>query len=232
MRNMLYQWVFGDATHYCYRTCLDYFHENAVILDVGIGNGVMMKDHHREIKEKQLKIVGIDIDSDYLKHCRELIWNYNLTDRIEVLEKPVEDFHPGGNELFDFILFSMSFMLLDDQEYVLRRVSNWLKPGGRIFFFQTMFKSRNKLIEEIKPKLKHLTTIEFGEVTYDGDFYDLLERLDFSVEMDRCLKKTWYNGTYRFIAAQPNHLQQSDTQFDSSRPTKAGIQLPMKRIKT
>ena len=67
-----------------------------------------------------------------------------------------------------------------------------------------MFKSRNKLLEEIKPRLKHLTTIEFGEVTYDQDFYDLLERLNFKVDMDRRIKKTWYKGTYRLIAARPN----------------------------
>jgi SAM-dependent methyltransferase len=203
MRNMLYQWVIGEATDCCYSYCLDYFYENAVILDVGIGNGVMVKEHHREIKEKQLQIVGLDVDTTYLRHCRELVHNYDLTEQIEVLEKPVEDFQPNMNGAFDFILFSMSFMLLDDQEQVLRRVSKWLKPEGEILFFQTMFKSRSRLLEEIKPRLKHLTTIEFGEMTYDRDFYDLLERLDFRVQMDRCIKKKWHNGTYRFIAARP-----------------------------
>ncbi|HDR16486.1 MAG TPA: class I SAM-dependent methyltransferase [Desulfobacteraceae bacterium] len=204
MRNVLYQWVIGDATDCCYSSCLDYFYEKAVILDVGIGNGVMVKDHHREIKEKQLKIVGIDIDHTYIEHCRELVDNYDLTGQIQVFETPVEKFQPNGCGSFDFILFSMSFMLIDDQERVLERVSEWLKPGGKILFFQTMFKSRNRLIEEIKPRLKHLTTVEFGEVTYDRDFYDLLGRLDFKVDMDRCIKKTWYNGTYRLIAARPN----------------------------
>jgi alpha-N-acetylglucosaminidase len=204
MRNMLYQWVIGDVTEYCYSSCLDYFHEKAVILDVGIGNGLMVKDHHREIKEKQLKIVGLDIDRTYIRRCRELVNNYELADQIQVIEKPVEDFQPNGHGSFDFILFSMSFMLLDKQEQVLRRVSKWLKPGGKILFFQTMFKSRNRLLEEIKPRLKHVTTIEFGEVTYDQDFYDLLEGLNFSVEMDKRIKKTWYKGTYRLIAARPS----------------------------
>ena len=204
MRNKLYKWVIGDATAYCYRSCLDYFSENSVILDVGIGNGVMVRDHHREIKEKNLKITGLDIDSTYLKQCRELVENYDLADQIQVFEKPVEEFRPGRNGSFDYILFSMSFMLLDDQESVLRKVSKWLKPEGEVVFFQTMFKTRNRLIEEIKPRLKHLTTIEFGEVTYDDRFYELLKKQNFRVRMDRCLKKTWYKGTYRLIAARPS----------------------------
>ena len=201
MRNKLYQWFIGDATDCCYRSCLDYFHENALILDVGIGNGVMVKDFHMAIKKKRLKIIGLDIDSIYLHHCRELLTDYDLSDQIKVFEQPVEDFRPDKNAVFDFILFSMSFMLMEDQESVLRRVSNWLKPEGEVVFFQTMFKSRNRLIEKIKPRLKHLTTIEFGEVTYDDEFYALLKRENLRVRTDRCIKKTWYNGTYRLIAA-------------------------------
>jgi ubiquinone/menaquinone biosynthesis C-methylase UbiE len=204
MRNKLYQWVIGDATDCCYGSCMKYFFENAVILDVGIGNGVMVRDHHLAIKKKQLKIIGLDIDSTYLKQCRELVDNYDLSDQIKLFEQPVEDFRPHKNGPFDFILFSMSFMLLEDQETVLRKVSKWLKPKGEIVFFQTMFKARNRLIEGIKPRLKHLTTIEFGGVTYDDDFYNLLERLKFKVKMDKCIKTTWYKGTYRLIAARPS----------------------------
>lgn len=204
MRNKLYQWVIGEATDCCYRSCLDYFSENAVILDVGIGNGVMVKDYHLAIKEKHLKITGLDIDSTYLKHCRELVENYDLSDQIKVFEQPVEDFRPHKDGVFDFVLFSMSFMLLVDQENVLRRVSKWLKPGGEILFFQTMFKDRNRLIEGIKPRLRHLTTIDFGKVTYDDDFYALLKKLKFDVQMDKCIKKKWYNGSYRLISARPN----------------------------
>ncbi len=202
MRNVLYKWVIGDATDCCYSCCMDYFPENAVILDVGIGNGVMVRDHHLAIKEKQLKIIGLDIDSTYLKHCRALVNDYDLSDQIKLVEQPVEDFNPYTNGSFDYILFSMSFMLLEDQEDVLRRVSKWLKPDGEILFFQTMFKNRNRFIEGIKPRLKHLTTIDFGEVTYDDEFYGLLEKLKFKIKMNMSIKKTWYNGTYRLIAAR------------------------------
>lgn len=203
MRNKLYQWVIGDATGWCYRSCLDYFSNGTTILDVGIGNGVMVKDYHLAIKEKNLNIIGLDIDSTYLHHCMELLKDYDLSDQIKVYKKAVEDFSPEENGSFDFVLFSMSFMLLEDQGGVLKRVSEWLKPEGEVIFFQTMFKSRNRLLEEIKPRLKHLTTVEFGEVTYDDDFYALLERNGYNVKMDKCVKKTWYNGTYRLIAARP-----------------------------
>lgn len=205
MRNKLYEWLIGDATNYCYRSCLDYFSENSAILDVGIGNGVMVKDYHAAIKKKRLDITGLDINSTYLRQCRALVKNYDLSDRIKLYEQSVEAFRPLKDRSFDFILFSMSFMLLEDQEAVLERVSNWLRPEGEIVFFQTMFENRNRFIEMLKPRLKNLTTIEFGKVTYDDEFYGLLEKNNFSVRMDRCMKRTWYNGTYRIIAARPSH---------------------------
>lgn len=204
MRNKLYEWLIGDATDCCYRSSLDYFTENAVILDVGIGNGVMVKDYHDAIKKKRLQIIGLDINSTYLRQCQMLVEDYDLSDRIKLYQQAVEAFNPHQNGSFDFIFFSMSFMLLKDQAAVLERVSNWLRPQGEIVFFQTMFKRRNRFIEVLKPRLKNLTTIDFGKMTYDADFYDLLEKLHFSVQMDRCMKRTWYNGTYRIISARPS----------------------------
>ena len=213
MRNLLYQWVIGEATDYCYGTCLEYFPDNAVILDVGIGNGAMVRDYHREIKKKRLKIVGLDIDSTYLKHCRRLVNNYDLADHIRVFEQPVEEFRPDEIGPFDFILFSMSFMLLDNQETVLQRASKWLKPGGEIVFFQTMFKSRNRLLEEIKPRLKHLTTIEFGEMTYDENM-DLLHRIRVDCKAELA---SYYECLGRLV------LRYDITQLGAERDTAYGL---------
>jgi len=205
MRNYLYKLIIDDVTDICYKNCLDYFPPDSKILDVGIGNGIMIRQYHDVIKSKGLQITGIDINEDYLKHCRSLIRRWELGDQIEVHFSPVESYAPPEGEYFDYILFSMSFMLFEDQKLVLDRIKPWLKPYGKVVFFQTMFKDKSLLLEVIKPKLKYVTTIDFGRVTYDRDFYDLLDRSEISVTEDRMLKKEWFKGEYRLIISTPRN---------------------------
>ena len=217
MKNQLYKLIIKDVTNYCYENCLDYFSKNSAILDVGIGNGVMMKNYHSLIKSKGLKITGIDINKNYLNHCESLIKAYQLESYIEIYNKSVESYFPPEKNYFDFVLFSMSFMLFEDQWLVLDHVKDWLKPSGKIVFFQTMFKEKSSLIDFIKPKLKYLTTIDFGKVTYEDDFFALLNAKNLSVSEDRLIKREWFNGEYRMIATcingqkRKNHLQAQNT---------------------
>ncbi len=200
MKNLLYKMIINEVTDHCYNNCLDYFSNNSNILDVGIGNGAMVKNYHPLIKSKGLKITGIDINQSYINHCYRLIETYQLEDYIEIHHEPVETYEPPQRNFFDFILFSMSFMLFDDQKLVLDRIKDWLKPGGEVIFFQTMFKEKIRFIEFIKPKLKYVTTIDFGNVTYEKDFFALMNEKSLSVSEDRLIKKEWFGGEYRMIA--------------------------------
>ena len=55
-------------------------------------------------------------------------------------------------------------------------------------------------MEVIKPGLKYVTTIDFGSVTYETDFFDTLKETNLSVLDDRLLKQKWFRGEYRMIA--------------------------------
>ncbi len=199
MRNKLYKLIIENATDHCYRNCLDYFPENAAVLDVGIGNGVMMENYHSLIKSKGLKITGIDINEHYIHHCECIIDNHQLSNHVEIYCEPVEHYNPCNGKPFDFILFSMSFMLFENQSLVLDRIKDWVKPGSKVLFFQTMFKKKSRLINIIKPKLKYFTTIDFGRATYENDFFGLLEEKKLSISEDRLIQKKWYGGEYRMI---------------------------------
>jgi len=203
IKNHLYNLIIDDVTEHCYGNCLDYFPDHSAVLDVGIGNGVMLKKFSHVIKSKNLKITGIDINKSYINHCDRLIRTFQLERHMEIHHKSVEDYEPPQKVHFDFILFSMSFMLFNDQQLVLDRIKNYLKPEGEIVFFQTMFKEKFRLMEFIKPKLKYFTTIDFGRVTYEKDFIALLNEKKLSVLQDRLIKKEWFGGEYRMIAASP-----------------------------
>jgi SAM-dependent methyltransferase len=201
LRNHAYNLFIRSATNHCYKNCLEYLPDNSSILDVGIGNGIMLKNYHSLIKGKGLKITGIDINKIYLAHCSSLIRGYQLENHVEILHVPVESYQPPRGQYFDFILFSMSFMLLVDQHLVLDRIRDWLKPGGKIIFFQAMFGRKYWFIDFIKPKLKYMTTVDFGSAIYEEDFFAVLNEKNLSVSEYRPVKKEWHKGLYCMIVA-------------------------------
>jgi len=201
MKNWLYQVFIHRTTDECYRGSLNYVAPGSRLLDVGIGNGIMLDVFHPLIRSKGLKITGIDIDTGYLKHCRELIRKHGLENYIDVCQGSAESYAPGQQGSFDGVLFCMSFMLLSNPRLVLDRVKGWLKPGGEIVFAQALFKRRSRLVDVIKPKLKYLTTVDFGRATYEKDFFDLLSENGLTVKEDRVLKGEWLNSQCRMIVA-------------------------------
>jgi alpha-N-acetylglucosaminidase len=201
MKNWLYQLLVNRTTNECYRSSLNYVSAGCHLLDVGIGNGIMLETFHPLIRLKRLTITGIDIDADYLKHCRELICKHRLQDQIEVHHGAVEDYCPATHACFDAVLFCMSFMLLPDQPSVLRRVRDWLTPGGEVIFAQAMFAERSRLVDLVKPKLKYLTMIDFGKAVYEADFFSLLKENGLTIREDQALKGEWFHSQCRMIAA-------------------------------
>jgi SAM-dependent methyltransferase len=201
MKNILYNLIIEGATEHCYKNCLSYFPDRSDVLDVGIGNGTMLKKFHSVIKSKGLKITGVDINKVYIDHCDHLIRTFRLEDHIQINYDSIESYEPPQNKSFDFILFSMSFMLFKDRQLVLDKIRDYMKPGGKIVFFQTMFKEKFRLMEFIKPKLKYVTTVDFGRVTYENEFFDLLDRNSLSISRDLLIKKEWFRGEYRMIIA-------------------------------
>jgi len=203
MRNYLYKLIIDDVTYLCYKNCLNFFPDGSRILDVGIGNGIMVKNYHDLIKSKALRITGIDINNTYLSHCRQLIKVWGLEDNIQIRHASVEEYEPPEKKCFDYILFSMSFMLFPDQQAVLDRVRGWLRPGGKVVFFQTMFKKKSLIMDFIKPRLKYVTSIDFGKVTYENEFFSLLDEKRISISEDRLIKREWFKGEYRMIVSSP-----------------------------
>ena len=69
-------------------------------------------------------------------------------------------------EKFDIVFFGFSFMLMPDREEALRISKRLLKPDGKIYMFLTLYHKRSRIMEWIKPKLKYIFSIEFGDVVY------------------------------------------------------------------
>ena len=199
LRGIIYDHTFAKLTVNWYRAVLERLPEGAEILDVGIGTGGAVVANAEQIRRKNLKIVGLDIDADYLERCRRALARAGLSRHVEVRLESVYD-HQGGP--YDAVYFSGSFMLLPDPVAALRHVLPQLKPGGRVFFTQTFHDRRSPLAERIKPMLHKVTTIHFGQVTYWENFQQVLEQAGAQVE-DMVILKQLRNASFRLIEAVP-----------------------------
>lgn len=167
MRGFIYDRLILGLTSQWYAEVLERIPDGTVLLDVGIGTAGALMANAGRIERKALRVVGIDIDLEYVERARKRLRGSRLEDRVEVRLESVYE-HRGGP--YDAVYFSASFMLLPDPEQALRHCCELLRPGGRIFFTQTIQERRSRWMETLKPLLRRVTTIDFGRVTYREDF--------------------------------------------------------------
>lgn len=172
MRGWVYDRLIVGMTSDWYREVLARLPEGARVLDVGIGTGAAMARCADLVRAKDLTVVGIDIDADYVERCHRELARSGLSDRVSPLLASVYD-HEGGP--YDAVYFSASLMLLPDPAAAITHVAAQLAPGGRVFATQTFQRRRSRLMERAKPMIRHVTTIDFGRVTYEDDFRACLD---------------------------------------------------------
>ena len=173
MRAWIYDRAFLGLTVGWYREVLRRLPRGARMLDVGIGTGGALVRNADLVKERNLHIVGVDIDTVYLRRCRKLVAEAGLARHVVPTFQSVYD-HRGGP--YDAVYFSASFMLLPDPVEALRHVVQLLAPNGRVYFTQTIHARRAPVMEKLKPMLHRLTTIHFGRVTYEHELVDVVRR--------------------------------------------------------
>ncbi len=169
------------------------------LLDVGIGTGAALLANADAVRERDLRIVGIDIDRAYVERCRDGIAATGLDDSIEVRLESVYD-HGGGP--YDAVYFSGSFMLLPDPAAALRHVAGLLAPGARVYFTQTFEHERSRVLERLKPALRWITTIDFGAVTYEDEMLGTLAAAGFEVERRTTLHAGRKRSSVLVVAAR------------------------------
>lgn len=57
-----------------------------------------------------------------------------------------------------------------------------LKPNGKILTFLTLYSTKNPIMEWVKPKLRQITSIEFGPVLYKDTFLKEIGEYGFEVK--------------------------------------------------
>lgn len=167
LRGWIYDRLISGMTADWYREVLGRVAVGARVLDVGIGTGTAIARCAPLVRAKELQVVGLDIDEDYLRRCRSEMARAGLSGHVSPLLASVYDHHGGP---YDAVYFSASLMLLPDPVAAIAHVAGLLAPGGRLFSTQTFHHRRSALLERAKPMAHRVTTIHFGRVTYEDEF--------------------------------------------------------------
>eukprot|EP00828_Plagiopyla_frontata_P020063 TRINITY_DN25638_c0_g1_i1.p1 TRINITY_DN25638_c0_g1~~TRINITY_DN25638_c0_g1_i1.p1 ORF type:complete len:227 (+),score=25.95 TRINITY_DN25638_c0_g1_i1:73-753(+) len=159
------------------------------ILDIGVGTGLPLKSILSKLP-KDIQIKGIDIDGNYVKKAQQLFQEFN---NVKIYEQNFYDIEV--KEKYDLIIFTFSFMLMPDQDKAIEIAKKLLKKNGRIIFFLTLHTRESSIITKIKPWIKYLSTIDFGNITIGKKFLQILKDSGLQIikqERVAC----WYNPIF------------------------------------
>jgi ubiquinone/menaquinone biosynthesis C-methylase UbiE len=202
LRSAVRAWVYDRAiagmTSTWYRQVLARLPRGARMLDVGIGTGAALARCADVVRVKELSVVGLDIDPDYLACCRAALERAGLTGHVTPVLGSVYD-HRGGP--YDAVYFSASLMLLPDPAAAIAHVASLLAPDGRLYATQTFHHHRSPLLEWAKPLAQHVTTIHFGRVTYEHEFRKAFADAGVELEELTTMRSTRHSS-YRLAVAR------------------------------
>lgn len=103
--------------------------KNGVMLDVGIGTGLIVREMANMPLYSGYKFVGLDYYDDMVETCTEMVKNEGLEDKIEVVQGDAYAMDFPDNH-FDVVMSRATIHHLSDPTEALREKYRVLKPGG------------------------------------------------------------------------------------------------------
>jgi ubiquinone/menaquinone biosynthesis C-methylase UbiE len=180
------------------------------VLDVGIGTAVALVNNRELLLEKNIKWVGIDYDAPYIVKAKRVIADAGLGEQAAAHCKSVYDVPlpppMSGEKKYNAVYFSGSITLMPDPPGALKAVAALLKEGGAIYITQTFQKKAIPLMYYLKPLMYYITTIDFGQLTYEKDVIRIVKEAGMVMDEYTELKDSVQTSfqTARLIVIRPH----------------------------
>lgn len=186
VRQVLYDRLLGDknlptSTPNLYKFFLQQIDYNSKILDVGVGTGIYFENEDciKLIKEKNIKIYGIDLLEEDINLSKERILKNNLESNVDVNFKNLLEIDNLND--FDIILFCESYSVINENlitlmlEYIIKSK----KFNKKICLLNNIEDNPSFLQKNIKPYLKYIIWgTDFGRVISKSNIYNAFKIFD------------------------------------------------------
>ena len=165
--------------------------DNASILDVGCGDGIYYTGEKviALIKAKNLTIHSIDVDDGAIPICQKRIKLSGLSDRVtsECIDLM------KITKRYDAILFMESFPVIP-RDLMTTLIQHAKTISDELLLFHNLVEDKNSLIEWVKPRIKYLTLVDFGQLTSVEEMEEECQKWGFksgSYNVEPCLQCTY-----------------------------------------
>ena len=152
------------------------------VVDVGVGTATALVQNRQAVLDAGLRVVGIDYDSSYIEKGKRVVEAAGLTQAVTLhccsffdAALPARLLSENGGRQFEAAYFSGSFTLLPDPAEALQICRQLVRPGGWVYVTQTFQRRSPPGLAVLKPLLRYLTTIDFGQLTYEHELQALLD---------------------------------------------------------
>jgi ubiquinone/menaquinone biosynthesis C-methylase UbiE len=143
--------------------------ESSTILDVGIGTAYSYCLNASLLKERKIKVIGIDIDESYILRARHSLIDYDLEEEIELICDDVYSTDFDGRT-FDYVVFSDSYAVIPNVNNMMRHCERFMKEyTGYMIVTSTLFDEYDATLDRIKQNLKYVSAIEYGQLMLKSD---------------------------------------------------------------
>ncbi|AYU80386.1 Methyltransferase domain family protein [Leishmania donovani] len=214
LRSLVYDTCIVPMTSRWYREVLLECPTNSVMLDIGIGTAASLIANRDIIVSKKMTVTGVDYDLAYVRSAQMNVaaCGGRLQDLVRIEQADIHDYNKSHTKKFDILYFSGSFMIIPSQVGALRHCVQMLRspvpqvPGGCNIFFTQTFERRTFIGQYVTPLVKRvlkvITTIDFGEVTYEDEFRAALEEADVEIVGVKPIHASYYR-TQALVMARP-----------------------------
>ena len=209
IRSCLYNYIIPNTKYMYEKVLTDKIVDGSRILEVGIGNGNCLSYNKALIKRKNLQIVGIDIDEEYIDSCRKNIDAAGLSSNVSCRIQDLLKMKPSRDKTrrYDVILFMESYPVIpiSVMEKMVEKSRSLLHEHGKLIFVHNLVDFKNPLMNFIKPLIVEFTTVDFGRLTSHSEMKQFIERTNLKKYHIEKIYDAYLSEVFPFVPSFLDH---------------------------